>query len=250
MKLFKDQKPTGSLNESFIMDEYLVVSTCGREVGIALTRFTAEYFDSVAFEKAGIQRPASISRSVRKRQAEFFYGRSMARLAMRHIGCGNSDVPIGPSGEPVWPSGIVGSITHTDGMAAAAVAKISKFSAIGIDVERIVMPAAQAAVTSIVLCEKEISLLQEFSKEISWAMALTLVFSAKESLFKAAFASVGQYFNFDVARITYLDIRRSVLNLVLEEHLNKDFPQGLSCEIAFRVLDANHVLTIFCVPTN
>ena len=37
--------------------------------------------------------------------------------------------------QPVWPSGVVGSITHTAGLCAAVVAESSRFAALGVDTE-------------------------------------------------------------------------------------------------------------------
>ena len=72
---------------------------------------------------------------VEKRLAEFTHGRYCARSAMKLLG--SSPVPIGkgPYREPVWPGGIIGSISHTEGSAAAAVANSTEMVAVGLDME-------------------------------------------------------------------------------------------------------------------
>ena len=56
------------------------------------------------------------------RQWEFTAGRLCAVQAIRGLGGSETEIPVGERGEPIWPKGFVGSITHTQGYAAAAVA--------------------------------------------------------------------------------------------------------------------------------
>jgi 4'-phosphopantetheinyl transferase EntD len=71
------------------------------------------------------------------RRREFTMGRNTARRALERLGIPR--VAIGRHGEdrdPEWPAGIVGSISHTHGVAVAACARASDALAIGLDVER------------------------------------------------------------------------------------------------------------------
>jgi hypothetical protein len=75
-----------------------------------------------------------------RRLLEFKSGRAYAKRALRMLGVDEIDLPIGCGGSPVWPSGVVGSITHVrcadgDMYAAAAAARLQEISAIGIDFE-------------------------------------------------------------------------------------------------------------------
>ena len=63
-------------------------------------------------------------------------GRALARQALAAIGIAPVPIPSGPQGEPRWPSGIVGSITHCAGYRACAVGHADSFAALGIDAER------------------------------------------------------------------------------------------------------------------
>jgi 4'-phosphopantetheinyl transferase EntD len=73
------------------------------------------------------------------RALEFASGRAYAKRALSMLGIDNVDLPIGPNRAPVWPTGIVGSITHVrcgdGGMYAAAIARTDVVQAIGIDLE-------------------------------------------------------------------------------------------------------------------
>ena len=73
------------------------------------------------------------------RLREFESGRAYAKRALSMLGIDNIDLPIGPNRSPVWPAGIVGSITHVrcsdEGMYAAAIARADAVLAVGIDLE-------------------------------------------------------------------------------------------------------------------
>ena len=69
------------------------------------------------------------------RQWEFTAGRLCAVQAIRGLGGSETEIPVGERGEPIWPKGFVGSITHTQGYAAAAVALRSEVITVGIDAE-------------------------------------------------------------------------------------------------------------------
>jgi 4'-phosphopantetheinyl transferase EntD len=75
-----------------------------------------------------------------ERMREFQSGRAYAKRALVMLGIHDADLPMGPDRKPVWPSGVVGSITHVrcgqDHLyAAAVVAPIEVASAVGVDFE-------------------------------------------------------------------------------------------------------------------
>lgn len=79
----------------------------------------------------------AIADAVPKRRAEFARGRSCARAALHELGIGSEGgIPVGPDRAPVWPSGAIGSITHCDGLVAAAACRADRFVGIGLDAER------------------------------------------------------------------------------------------------------------------
>jgi len=70
------------------------------------------------------------------RQREFAAGRACARRAMRELGVPGGPVLRGLRRAPLFPDGVVGSITHTNGFCAAAVARSASFAGVGLDAER------------------------------------------------------------------------------------------------------------------
>src|SRR6185503_18375584 len=95
-------------------------------------------------ETAFIPLPLELKEAVPKRQAQFRAGRYCAMLAIQALH-GGSPMLVGrdANGAPLWPEGVVGSITHTDDVAAAAVASAADVLSLGIDTERI-MSESQA----------------------------------------------------------------------------------------------------------
>lgn len=80
---------------------------------------------------------ACVAKAVEKRKREFRSGRHSAKAALRQLGLEEEFnlLPVAGGKRPEWPSGYVGSITHTAGFCAAAVASQAHYRGIGIDVE-------------------------------------------------------------------------------------------------------------------
>ena len=70
-----------------------------------------------------------------RRRAEFAAGRLCARAALARLGVPAAPILPGPAGQPRWPAGVTGSITHCAGYRACAVARTTEVAAIGIDAE-------------------------------------------------------------------------------------------------------------------
>jgi 4'-phosphopantetheinyl transferase EntD len=210
--------------------------------------FDAERFHSQAFAAATIACPDSVARSVRKRQAEFLFGRLAARLALDEAlgpAQARAEIAIGAAREPRWPAGGLGSISHSGGCAAAVALPAGQAHGIGIDLERLLAPAAREAVLGVAIDAQEAELLAAAANpQWSHDALLTALFSAKESLFKAAFGAVGRYFDFAAARVCGVDPVRQRLRLRLTETLCAQFVEGQACEIGFARLDLDPQLVL------
>jgi 4'-phosphopantetheinyl transferase EntD len=124
---------------------------------------------------------AIIANAAEKRRRDFRAGRACARLALAALGVHDVAIPSGPRREPLWPAGIVGSITHCPGYVAAAVALSEHLPALGIDAEQ--WGAAGSDLESFICTPAELDRYRD-SGHPCWR---TVVFSAKESLFKALY---------------------------------------------------------------
>jgi 4'-phosphopantetheinyl transferase EntD len=149
----------------------------------------------------------------------------------------------GPTREPIWPAGIVGSISHYKGLAVAVVMSTTRCKGIGIDAEAILSAEAVEAVTRIALDQEEVRYLRESG--LDPATAFTLAFSAKESFFKGAFAEVGRFFDFGAVRVLAIDRDRQILRMHVRENLSKVFCIGEILEVHYALLPNRAVLTCF-----
>ncbi len=139
---------------------------------------------------------------VPKRRREFAGGRLCARIAIGSIGGAVGPILIGPGGEPVWPQGITGSITHSSGLCAAAAALERNVSCLGIDCESI--GAVDESMREMVLRSDERSMLIALEEERSAVPWLAIAFSAKEAAWKAIFPRLRQQQSFNDIRVTVL----------------------------------------------
>ncbi|MFD5914905.1 4'-phosphopantetheinyl transferase [Streptomyces massasporeus] len=128
---------------------------------------------------------AYVRRAVPARRQEYATARHCARRALADLGLPPVPVPSGPSGAPRWPDGVTGSITHCRGYRAAAVARTTDTATLGIDAESHV-PLPDGVLKAIGRAEEVRSLtpLQRAHPGICWD---TLLFSAKEAVYKAWF---------------------------------------------------------------
>jgi 4'-phosphopantetheinyl transferase EntD len=207
--------------------------------------FDPERFELAAYASAGLDCPVSIRTSVRKRQAEFYFGRIAARAALRHEGARLLDVGIGGEREPVWPDGFVGSISHTRGWAGAVAGAAARHAGLGIDLEHRVTDSAVSALEQLALDAAELEVLNRASATLPHDARVTLAFSAKESFYKAVFGMVRRFLDFDVVRVVALDEREGAMVLRIAHDLHPRLPAGAHCRVGFAPLSEHVFVTWF-----
>ncbi|MDX1886936.1 4'-phosphopantetheinyl transferase [Mycolicibacterium sp. 120270] len=139
-----------------------------------------------------------IARSVAKRRNEFITVRYCARQALQELGVPPVPILKGEKGEPCWPDGVVGSLTHTEGFRGAAVARHDAVRSIGIDAEpHDVLPNGVLDAISLPAERTEISALPA---ELHWDRIL---FCAKEATYKAWYPVTQRWLGFEDAHIVF-----------------------------------------------
>ncbi|WP_323987288.1 4'-phosphopantetheinyl transferase family protein [Pseudomonas canadensis] len=164
------------------------------------TRFDPALLTAGDFQRSAVPPPASIQRSVAKRQAEFLAGRLCARTALHQLDHLNYIPAIGEDRAPVWPAHICGSITHSTGHAAAIVAHKAQWRGLGMDLETVLSLERAERLAGEILTADELQRLAALPRE-QVAQLVTLTFSAKESLFKALYPMVQKRFYFEHAEV-------------------------------------------------
>lgn len=123
---------------------------------------------------------ALVRQAVPKRIREFAGGRYCARQALQLLGISPRPILVGDCREPIWPPGIVGSITHCEGCCAAVVARSRDIASLGLDVEPS-RPLPEGVLETIA-SPWELERLARLPQDTPWDR---LLFSAKESFYKA-----------------------------------------------------------------
>jgi 4'-phosphopantetheinyl transferase EntD len=143
---------------------------------------------------------ALVAKAVDKRRGEFTTGRACARQAMSLLGLAPGPILQGERGEPLWPRGLVGSITHCAGYRGAVLGLSSDVTAIGIDAEP--NEALPDGVLPAVSSATERRMLQELLRGHPGVRWDRLLFCAKESVYKVWFPLAGRWLGFEDAEVT------------------------------------------------
>ncbi|MET7574030.1 4'-phosphopantetheinyl transferase superfamily protein [Streptomyces sp. NPDC005492] len=142
---------------------------------------------------------ARVARAVPKRRREFTAVRACARRAMEKLGVPAQAIPPGAHGAPTWPDGVIGSMTHCDGYCAAALARAGDLASLGIDAEpHAPLPDGVLSSVSLPAEQARLARLSAERPAVHWDR---LLFSAKESVYKAWFPLTGKWLDFSEADI-------------------------------------------------
>jgi enterobactin synthetase component D len=208
--------------------------------------FETEQYNTKLFSELSIYYPDEIKRAVHKRQAEFLIGRFTARYALLYADFEEENLPtiqIGIHRSPIWPKKIIGSITHNSSQAVCVLAKKIDIDYLGIDIESILSDETASEIASEVLKNNELSLLLDSG--ISFNEAVTLIFSAKESIFKALYPKVKHYFGFECARLVNLDRERCTLTFELDRDLSLKTGISENLKCYFEQIDDSIITLIY-----
>jgi len=207
-------------------------------------KFRSGNYDDSLYSRHAIDFPACIRKSIRKRKSEFLAGRYAAQHALYRIGVNELSIGIGLHRNPVWPDGILGSITHNDDTAICAIARSSHVSALGIDLETHIKAQIINDIKHSIIDFSEERMLRQLP--IPFDTAFTIAFSAKESLFKALYPHVGTYFTFSSAKIGQLNPHHMRFSISLQHDLNEDFHQHRIIDGQY-IINSRDVLTIISI---
>lgn len=177
-----------------------------------------------------------------RRRLHFSLGRAAARDALAELGIYEAEIGRGVSGEPLWPAGIVGAISHAGDLAIAIVGLHTQYSGLGVDLEQLsrgLTPRAARLVCT--------------PGEMVWVdpeagtTRLTMLFSAKEALFKALFPIEGVWLGFADAELTWLP-ERSVFAARLLKTVSPRHQLGTVLEVRCNVVGTEVLSATYALP--
>ncbi|MBP4049400.1 4'-phosphopantetheinyl transferase superfamily protein [Chromobacterium violaceum] len=202
-------------------------------------RFRIAAYDDAWFGALGVARPDTLARAVPKRKAEYLAARYLCQLLLAERGLPTA-VGSGQHRQPLWPEGWTGTITHSDETAVVALAPSGEGLMLGLDLERWMSDKTADNVHEGILVPGE---REALAGPRPFPHALTLAFSAKESLFKALYPRVGQYFDFNAAEMTRVDWDAGRFSIRLLKTLAPGLEAGRAFDGSFHLRDGQ-VLTL------
>ena len=194
--------------------------------------------------------------AVLKRQCEYLAGRFCANESLKQfehklaIEIVNKEVATGKNREPLWPQGVLGAISHSSRFAMAVVAQDKGvYLGVGIDIEEEMAEDLACDVSGQIMTEKE-KRLNKKTDDFDNKSFVTLVFSAKESIFKALYPSVGEYFGFEACELCAVDVAKKTLNFRLTGDLSDAWKKDTQLEVSYLPLpNKPHLQTSLLNPS-
>lgn len=170
-----------------------------------------------------------------KRTEDFSTGRYCARRALKKLHIPPQEILMGPNKEPLWPKGIVGSISHSDNLTGAIVALNTNYKSIGLDIEKI--GNVEKDLLDLLFTKIEINFLN--LRKTEFDLYSTVLFSMKEAFYKLQYPITKTFLDFK-------DVEIEVIDNHFYLKISKEFPSKnllpISNEIYFKI-ENNHVIS-------
>jgi 4'-phosphopantetheinyl transferase EntD len=170
---------------------------------VAAAESTGEVGDEYLYP----EEEALLTRAAQTRRREFAGVRACARAALAKLGLPPAPILPGELGAPIWPVGVVGSMTHCPAYRAAVVADAAEISSVGVDAEP--NERLPPDVLNFIADDDEeawVTALLAARPEVSWDR---LLFSAKEAVFKTWFPLTSCWLEFRDLTITVDSVGRA-----------------------------------------
>lgn len=212
---------------------YLSKFTNALPLELIVIEFDADSFNQDSFEQYRQPFPERIKKAVSKRQAEYLAGRLCATKALSNLNSAKTLVHTSESRAPIWPEGTYGSITHTKGIAAAIAGIENKPTGVGIDVEKLMKDDQEVKLQTHILREDEQTQFIYLGQQVTHP--LSVIFSAKESIYKALYPFVKKFFGFDKARL--ISFTETMLTFEIMHCLSGQIQKGLRVNVHYQVID-------------
>jgi 4'-phosphopantetheinyl transferase EntD len=178
------------------------------------------------------------------RRLTFALGRAAARDALVELGIAPVAIGRGHGGEPLWPAGVVGAISHTRDVAVAVVGAAGVYAGLGVDVEELSRQLSPRA-AQLVCTPAEIGWIDSWDPADN-GRRLMLLFSAKEAVFKALFPVENVWLGFCDASLTWR-AERCAFEARLLKSAGAAFPAGSVLEVQSTLTQTEVLSTTFAL---
>lgn len=229
-------------------DDFLVrTGWIGQGLPIVHCEVDPGQFSDGLYERYGIFLPPGVAAATRKRRLDFLAGRLAARQSLRAHGREDWQLGIRPGRDPDWPPGITGSLSHCQNNALAVSATTSRVRGMGVDIEALAGTQALEAIRKTVATKAEFCCLRDEGAIRDPLIAATLLFSAKESLFKSVHPLTGEIFGFGAVQTIRCHSGHRLLVLEFKKSIGGLFHPGDFVEVRWHRL-GDFIITVCELP--
>jgi enterobactin synthetase component D len=187
--------------------------------------------------------PESLINVALTRKHHYIAGRYCAIQAAKNLGLSLTSFANAETREPIWPEGMIGSISHSKSIAISCVAETQHYKSIGIDAEEMIKLDTEEKISSLIASPEELNYLEK----LNFDFGLTLLFSAKEALYKALFPLGRKFIDFKEATLLKVDLSAMSFELKLESK-DQAYVSYLGIyQGQFKILDQN-IVSLILVP--
>lgn len=180
--------------------------------------------------------PESLASAAQVRKEDYVAGRLCAFKASSLLGLSLTKLPTHSDRTPIWPQNLCGSISHSKKLAVSCVSSTDHYFSLGIDAEELLDDHID--ISEQVANSNELSLVEN-------KLGLTVLFSAKEALYKAIYPIVKSFVDFKEVEMTAIDFAKKTFEIkALSENLLK---LGLNhFQGSFQLID-NTIVTLITI---
>lgn len=227
---------------SYFKAQHLALIHVQTNISICVLALNPKFYSDGLFEQYNIQCPIQLQTASNKRKAEYFGGRYCCAQIFQLCGV-DLQVAKAPHGAPIWPSHYDGSISHSHNRAVAIMGIDRAAQTMGVDIEYYNAKNTALIVAKVLNEDEKIFLAQ--CNFLEFDLLCAIVFSAKESLFKALYPQLGFDFYFDAASIVRLYGSSSQGHFIFK--INRMLSSSLNTQSYLRgeyEFDGEYVLTM------
>ncbi|MBJ8505626.1 4'-phosphopantetheinyl transferase superfamily protein [Acinetobacter seifertii] len=159
-----------------------------------------------------LEHPLKIAQARVERKNEYLCGRVLAQAVLNHHFGLDQSITSMHEHLPIWPSHVLGSISHSQNKLIVGLSNSALY--LGIDIEHWVTSEFAQESAHLILTPSEFDLWKGKAAEFfDFASYVSLIFSVKESLYKAVYPTAKQYIDFLEASIVGINFENQTLTL-------------------------------------
>jgi enterobactin synthetase component D len=206
-------------------------------------QFDQQHWQAELHQRWQLPLPVALSRAVVKRKSEHLASRWLARELLAHCGVADFVLYNAPDRSPCWPDGIQASLSHSHDQVVMAATR--EPLSVGIDVEQVMSDDTARETAEMLMNAQERALLAQLA--LPFARGATLLFSLKESVYKALWPQLHQPMDFLQAELCEVELTTGRAVLRLTEDVARGFARHLAVQARF-CWDEQRITTLVTHP--